>query len=265
MLLRLRVLFGVLAVSLAFIVGAAATAGATTPNTALVYGDSLTFESRYAIASEIALHPGWSVATHAFPGTAPCDWIPWLATDLAAYQPSIFAIETAGNHARPCMVDAFGAPLVPGSAEYYAKISTDLSIIFQTVTATGARVVFIKAPPMLDPEWNIRINKISSNTVKLAKTMSAVSVSSKPRTAVSTLGKFAAYKPCLTNETATMGCANGEIAIRTLTGIQTGIHFCPIGLSSPYPYACDVYSSGEYRFGKAIAQVLVKPPAPFVA
>ena len=71
-----------------------------------------------------------------------------------------------------------------------------------------------------------------------------------------------AAKACFASESAAMGCSNGQIAIRTVTGIQTGIHFCPDGLQNGYPYSCDMYSSGEYRFGRAIAQMLVTPPAP---
>lgn len=241
-----------------------AGASTTPPTVALVYGDSLTFESRAAIAAEIAAHPGSTVAVHAYPGSAPCDWIPWLATDLAADRPSIFAIETAGNYTRPCMVDANGVPLVAGSAAYYAKLTADLSTIFQAVTATGARVVFIKAPPMLDAAWNARVNKISANTTKLAKTLHQVSVSGAARAAVSTSGKFTFYKPCLATETSALGCDGGQIPVRTLTGLQAGIHFCPDGLGVDSPWPCDMYSSGEYRFGKAIGQVLLKPPKPLL-
>lgn len=234
------------------------------PGKALVYGDSLTFESRGAIGNEIALHPGWTVTVHAYPGFAPCDMIPWLDSDLATYQPTVFAIETAGNFTRPCMVDANGVQLVAGSPGYYAKLNADLSTIFQRVTAYGAQVVFIKAPPMLDAAWNTRILKVSANTTKLAKTMHRVSVSGAPRAAIATKNKFTSYKPCLAEETAAMGCSDGQIAIRTLSGLQAGIHFCPDGLLGPPAYACDMYASGETRFGRALAKVLVKPPKPLL-
>ena len=246
------------------VVGFSVPSSAVVSTTALVYGDSLTFESRSHVVNEVTAHAGWAVAVHAYPNTAPCDWIPWLAGDLAVYQPSIFAIETVGNYARPCMVDPQGVALVPGSTSYYTKLQDDLATIMQIVHAAGAQIVFVNGPPMLDAAWNARVKKINAVGRSLARQLHGVGVSGKPRSAVSTGGQYATYKTCLSNETSAMGCVNGQIAIRTLTGIQTGIHFCPDGLGPNYPFACDMYSSGEYRWGKAIGQVLIAPPAPFL-
>lgn len=49
-----------------------------------------------------------------------------------------------------------------------------------------------------------------------------------------------------------------------VTGTQTGIHLCPDGLQAGYPYACDMYSSGELRYGKALANAMSNPPRPVV-
>src|SRR4051794_23276071 len=56
---------------------AAALARRTQPKHALIFGDSLTWESNKYINSE-AKKEGWDVRTHTFPGTAPCDWVQWM-------------------------------------------------------------------------------------------------------------------------------------------------------------------------------------------
>jgi hypothetical protein len=260
MLRKLAVAFAFVAVLAGLsTVNAAAT---TTPKTALVYGDSISFESRFAITNEITLHVGWTVATHTYPGTAPCDWIPWLATDLVTYHPSIVSVETAGNWTRPCMVDATGAPLSPGTPAYYSRITADLSTMFQMITATGARAEFIDGPPMQDKAWNLRIKTIDADALALAKSLHQISIAGNPRVAVSASGAYTAYKTCFADETAAMGCTGGKIAIRTITGAETGIHFCPDGLGDSYPYVCDMYSSGEFRFGRSLARSLTNPPKP---
>lgn len=236
----------------------------TTPKTALIYGDSLTWESQWQIRTYFATKTGWTNVIHGFPGTAVCDWIPTLSQDLATYHPSIVGIETAGNYTRPCMLDANGNQLAWGSDAFYAKYKADLDTFFATVTATGAKLVFMTAPPMLDPSWNTSIIGLQKVATQLAAAYPGVSVSAGPRNAVSATGVYQAYKPCLTTETAAMGCdvSTGQIPIRTISGIQTGVHLCPTGLTDTFPFACATYSSGEYRFGRAEASTVVTPPAP---
>src|SRR6478609_10959525 len=55
------------------------------PGTALVYGDSLSYESRFQLTAQFAKKKGWTLRTHTFGGTTPCDWLSWLPADLAAY------------------------------------------------------------------------------------------------------------------------------------------------------------------------------------
>jgi hypothetical protein len=93
-----------------------------------------------------------------------------------------------------------------------------------------------------------------------------VSISGAARTALSKSGKYTATKPCLATETAAMGCdlVTNQIAVRTVVGAQTGLHFCPGGLPSEYPWDCATYSSGEYRWAKAEVNAIVKPPKPIL-
>jgi hypothetical protein len=251
-----------------FAVGAALTFGvvvlpvsahaATVTKTALLYGDSLSFESTWAIRPAA----GWTDIPIEYPGTAPCDWTSELVRDLATDHPSVVGVEFAGNVTRPCMLDADGNQLVQGSDAFYAKYRADLTTFAAAVTETGARFVFIVPPPMLNATWNSAIIGLEGVERDIAAAYPGVSVTVGPRNAVSANGTYEATKPCLGTETAAMGCTDGRIEIRTDVGSQTGVHFCPTGLDSGYPYRCDEYSSGEKRFGSAISGALARPPAP---
>lgn len=243
---------------------AAPKAEAITPKTALVYGDSITWESRYATANQFKLKKGWTYINKSYPGTAPCDWLVNLQTDLATYQPSIVAIETEGNNTRPCMLDGNGNVMPKTSEEYFSKYTSDLSAFFAQVTASGARLLFVKGIPMKDTTWNAAVTRLNTIGVALAGQYHGVSVTASPRNAVSASGKYVDYKKCLANEVSAGYCGvDGKIVIRTQIGSQTGIHLCVSGLNAGYPYNCpDAYSSGEYRFGKTLTNVIVSPPAP---
>lgn len=243
----------------------ALTTSVLTPRTALMFGDSLTYESRFQIAARIALKTGWTVRTHSFGYTAPCDWLGWLPADLATYHPSVVGILTAGNAgARPCMTDSSGNAIPAWSDAYYAKYRADLDAFFATATATGAKVVFFSAPPFADPAWNAAAKQITLIATDLAFHYHGVSIDAAVRTQLSNNGQYIATKPCLTTETPAMGCGtDSRIPIRTLPGlIDSGLHLCPTGLQPGTFGVCSVYSSGEYRFGRAVANGLTAPPPP---
>ncbi len=246
--------------------GPGAPAGATTPRTALIIGDSLTYESRFQLADRFALRTVWAQHTQGVAQTAPCDWLNWLPSDLATYQPSIVGLLTAGNTGpTPCMTDATGAALVTGSTAYYDRYRADLAAFFAAVTATGARVVFFSAPPFTDPARNAAAKQITTIATQLAYQYHGVSIAGSVRTALSNSGTYAPTKPCLTTETVAMGCnaTTLRIPIRTVSGfLDYGLHLCPTGLPAGTFGICSTYSSGEYRFARAMTSSLISPPPP---
>lgn len=233
------------------------TAGAKPPpppQTALILGDSLMRESEWEIAADVAASPGSSEVNESIPGTAPCDWIPALAGELAAVHPTVVTIATAGNSGTPCMDDpSTGVPWPINSPGYKARYQADLSTIFSMVSATGAETVFVKDPAMLDTTRNKAVAGIDSDAASLAKTIADVGVATKARTALGG-ATFTATLPCLADETAAEGCTAGEIAVRN----PDGIHLCPVVFS----VVCPVYSSGERRYGDAVAEQTLVPPKP---
>ncbi len=240
-----------------------ANATTVTQKSALVYGDSLTWESYWQIQSKFATKTNWTFQNFSFPDTAPCDWLTRLPNDLATYQPTVVAITTAGN-ASSCVKDADGNSLDINTAGYYAKYEQDINSMFSQITATGAKVIFFKAPPFTDPARNAAVPKIFSIAKTLAANYHGISVSGAIFNALSTNSKYASYKACLTTETAAMGCSGGKIPIRTLTGTQAGLHLCPAGLPADLPWFCLAYSSGEFRFGNALVNTVFAPPAPIL-
>jgi len=234
----------------------AAPAGAThVPKVAIVYGDSLTWESTPDLIADANLHPTISVQYHSFPATAPCVWAQWLPADLAQFHPAVITIESAGNgfnSQATCMVDGNGIPLADGSPGFFANYTASLTTLFSEASAAGTKVEFFEGPPMLDPTRNADVIQVAQIAQSLAAHYPGVTVSTAPRLTVSSHGAYVPYMHCLTIETAAEGCVNHQIAIRTtITGPQQGLHFCPGGLSATWPGLCATYSSGEYRWAKA--------------
>lgn len=235
-------------------------AGAVTPKTALMFGDSLTSESRFVITTRLTARR-WTGTVHSFASTAPCDWNGWLAADLARYQPAMIGILTAGNsQGSGCMT----APL--GSDAYYAQYAADLEQFVATAVASGARVVYFNSPPFLDPARNAAVIRINAIAKSLAGRYHGVSIANGVRAAVGgSGGKYVQTKPCLTTEKALPGCVGGSISVRTEPGyVDYGLHLCPTGLPAGSNSICSTYSSGEFRFGRAVANQLVTPPKPLL-
>jgi hypothetical protein len=208
--------------------------------TYLVYGDSLTWES----AAYVRARLGSDVAVHSFPATAPCLWDTWLPQDLATYHPTVVAIISAGN---ACPGQTIG------SLAYYFEYENDLNTFFSTVTSTGAKVVFFEAPPMLDPDREIAVSELPDFVQALATNYPGVTVSTDVFNALSSNGGYASTLPCLPSEGLAEGCVRHSITVRTTDGTQSGLHLCPGGLPSAFPWYCPTYSSGEFRFAKAVA------------
>lgn len=220
-------------------------AGATTPKTALIYGDSVTYESRSLIAARLAAR-GWTSHVRSYGGTAPCEWLQWLPADLAAYQPSIVGITTMGNKGL-CVTAPAGTP------EFYAQYTADLGALFSQITATGARVVFFTAPPVRDSARNAVVTALNRIGLDLAYQHRGVSVAGTVRSALSANGLYTDTKPCMVGE-----CI-GRVTVRS----PDGVHLCPESLI--WPGNCAVYSSGEVRFARAITNTLISPPPPKLA
>lgn len=245
---------------------ASAHAAAAPTKHALLYGDSITWESTSWTQYTFTTHKTWTLAIRATVGYAVCDMLPQLPADLATYQPTVVALEAVGNSNRPCMVDpATGTAPAMDSPAYLAHYRADLAQFMSEVTATGAKMVFLNGPPVVNPtvpEWTQAVTDINAIAKTLAANYHGVSISNAPRNSVSKSGKFTQYKPCLPYETVDLGCVNKQIAVRTIAPTpDQGLHLCPTGLTFS---GCTSYSSGERRWGVAAAHAMLAPPKPIV-
>lgn len=242
-----------------------------TPKTAVTYGNTLTWESIPNINSWAATKNGWTITPHTFVGTGFCTWNTWLENDIATKNPSIIGVAPMSNPPDPtgadltCGKDANGIAFEVGSPEYYAEFENNVNWFFATATASGAKVVYFESPPVSDPVRNAVLKEQGVRAKVIAGQYHGVSYSKAIFTALSKNGKYTDTKPCLADELALPDCVDGQIIIRSQSPpIQAGSHLCPGGLPPEYPWFCETYSSGEYRFAKALVNTLVNPPAPIL-
>lgn len=232
------------------------------PGTAVLYGDSIMYESAPYVATQFARKKGWRFSIRAFPGIAPCDLVPQLAADLVTLQPKVVTLETMGNSFVSCMLDANGERLPYGSVAYYDRYRADFNTFFGLATAAGAKVVFITPLPQPYPVNMTVTDRLNAIAREEAAKFSGVSISVAARNAVGVGRKFTPTKRCLLTETATMGCdpSTRKITVRA----PDGVHLCPTGYPTPESFLafCSVYSSGAFRFARAVVSATVSPPKP---
>lgn len=86
---------------------------------------------------------------HAFPGTAICDWLPQLRTQLANEHPKTVVLAFAGNNLTPCMRP--GGRMLSG-AELAGKYHRDAAQALGYAQTYGAQLVLVRTP-VGDPRW----------------------------------------------------------------------------------------------------------------
>jgi len=222
---------------------------AATVRTALLLGDSLTAETAPAFVAP----SGWKLEVLAHPGIAPCDWLTDPHPNFYDYmtkRPSAVIIETAGNYRTNCM-SMRGSYSAAGSSVFLSRYKSALSTIFAIARNDGAAVVLLAPPPLLVPHRDAALSAV----LTWARVTEHVKTAVAPRAAVSRHGAFTETLPCLSTETAMVGCVRGRIAVRTLDA-KWHLHFCPhVEDITPF-FTCAVYSSGETRWARATMRLL---------
>ena len=102
------------------------------------YGDSLAYQAQDWLS--LRVHPLYK---HAFPGTALCDWLPTMSTDLAKEHPKVVVLAFTGNNMTPCMHQN-GAALT-GQA-LVTKYASDARTAISVAHSAGAVVVLVRPP-----------------------------------------------------------------------------------------------------------------------
>jgi len=178
-------------------------------------------------------------------GSAPCDW---LGKDLGITANSVVVISFTGNARSPCMADGRGGYLA-GQA-IIDKYRTDITELIDESNAAGARTLLVgqpvRAPGVAGNDIVDGLNNLYGDLAShgLADFVDAGAAVENPD------GTFAKTLPCLSDDAQ---CdPSGSNVVRN----NDGLHFCP---GSPPPGPCPTYSSGAYRFAKAIAAAIISP------
>ncbi len=214
-----------------------------------LYGDSLVSESGRDFAY-LANLLGASTVVRTFPGTATCDFFAAMAEDAHEWQPTAAVLAFSGDDFTPCMA---GYPL--GTPQYYAKYAQDTQTAISIFRSVGTKVVLVGLP--LDASASLSQNAAALNQIYQSLAASDVGVTyDDAGQAVMANGQFTWTLPCLVGEPCT-GPAGTNI-VRA----PDGVHFCPDGNTTLVGgfEACDVYSSGAFRFAAAMLATAIDPP-----
>jgi hypothetical protein len=217
------------------------------PVAVAVYGDSLLYEARDALAEGLA---GRSSLVRATPGAAACDFTTQLRHDLERVRPRLVVLETVGNDLTACIGDRGG----PRSAAHVRATVRDVAA-FVTIAHDAGAHVLIADPPPIGAQSAANAGAVEA----LARGLRArfardpfVTFTAAPSEAVAPGRRFTVILPCAPAEVTRSDCHGGRITVRDA---YFGIHFCPRTYPSDAALrrGCPVYSSGAQRFGTALA------------
>jgi lysophospholipase L1-like esterase len=212
-----------------------------TPAVVLI-GDSIALEVTPYLRSAL---DGPELVARTFGGSAPCDW-PDVAQGLRRDQDVV--ISFIGNSLTDCMADGAGGHLQ--GAALVERYRADVAELVEQVRSAGATVLLVGQPqrgPIALEEGGDDPIVAGLNEV-YAELAQAEGVSFVDAGAAleGDDGSFAAELPCLPEEPE---CGpDGVNPVRS----DDGVHLCP----GPSHDPCPVYSSGAFRFARAIAEAL---------
>lgn len=229
-------------VALVLATGFGARAGAA-PRRVTIYGDSLTVEAEPYLA-RIAAEQKVALTVEAYPGTAPCDYLPVLRADLATRPPDVVVLAFSGNSFVTCMLDASGNPIT--GAAIVAKYRADVEAAVDAAHVARRPIVLV-SPPVArgrESEWR----ELDAIYRRLAATRPGTHYLDAGGD-IAPHGRFTERRACLRVETtlpeasATCRSTRSRIEVRG----ADGLHFCG-DPPAPAPLRCPGYASGARRY-----------------
>jgi hypothetical protein len=244
---------GLAAVAITALIATAAigSAFASPTRRVILYGDSLAFEARDAFTLAVKSGGKAEVVNRSYGGTAICDWLDRMRSDVQDLQPSAVVLEFVGNNVTRCMRGPDG-PLT-GDA-LVQKYRHDAHIATAFFAGAGVRVYWIGGPPGRGPLSNPFNGLRSAYEAEATRLTFAGPPLRRVRYvdaghSVLDHGRFTDTLPCLPSEGAAEGCVDGRIRVRA----EDGIHFCLTSIPRTADH-CPSYSGGAARFGLAMAE-----------
>lgn len=234
---------------------AAAVERSASRGTVMVFGDSLTNQSRFQIESRITTQrPGWRVVIQAQGGTAICDWLPFMKSG-GALNPRVVVMQFSGNIQTPCIRERVSTE----GSSWERSYADDAAAAARMWVDRGASVVIMGNPmPYTTPTLTRGPHPLDAVYRSIARSQKRVTFSDRPERAVAVPDPtdraqfvFPFTMRCLPTEVSFSECHGGHIQVRD----PAGGHFCPV--VDPDGLACPAYSSGIVRFGNAVADAAV--------
>jgi len=227
---------------------------ATTRPVVVLYGDSLAWESQEHFRDAFAGNPDVDVITRTFGGTAICDFLDDMRDDVATLRPVAAVVEFSGNAFTPCMMDRAGQPL--RDEAFLERYRADAAALVGIFGPAGTEVYFAGAPIPRPSDGRGHFNggKLNAMYQRIASSHAPQVQFVDAGAAVLDGGRWTETLPCLRDEPCTGGTDASGRAVDVVRA-PDGDHFCPAsaaaraGVSGP----CPVWSSGAYRYGRAMA------------
>jgi hypothetical protein len=211
------------------------------------YGDSLAMQAIPFFNDALA---GAVTKVQQYPATSICSWFFQMPQDAAIFRPEAVVLQFSGDVFSPCMNG-----VQPYTPAYYAKYEADEAAAIALFARVGARVYIAGYPVSLGTESNPLWDQLNQD-------YAAVAAASPDATyvdagaSVELNGAFTFSLPCLYFEP----CLNQPSPGQNLVRAPDGGHFCPTGNTTVVGLVanCDVWSSGAFRYGSAMASGVVK-------
>jgi hypothetical protein len=207
-----------------------------------VFGDSLVNQGSPYI-KETLENRGFDAKIDSLAGTATCDWFQNIERARENYEPDVVVMSFSGNALGPCMLHPDGSAL--SNEEYLAKYRADTE---RAIAAFGDETPMYLVGAPVSRAGDDRVFRIYQALVDEFDNVRFVDGGKY----VTPDHKFAATLPCLRGERCTGPTVNG--VQHNEVRAPDGAHFCP---SERGPgRRCAVYSSGAFRFARAIAEAV---------
>jgi len=213
-----------------------------TPVHVALYGDSLAFEAQDHFVAAVTAGQRAEVRTRTYGGTAICDWFGDMRRDAEEWAPQAVVVEFSGNALTPCMRDADGAAL-SGDA-YFQKYHDDAATVLEIFA--GAEVWFAGSPISRHAAESGDFNGGRLN--EMYRALPGGRYVDAGAAVLDRDGRYTETLPCLPGEP----CGDdGTDVVRA----PDGAHFCPANPDAVrgVTQGCAVWSSGAWRFGRAMA------------
>jgi hypothetical protein len=213
------------------------------PTRVYVFGDSLVDQAKPYLRRDFTKGHGFALRVEALSGTATCDWFENAKRAEREFKPEVVVMSFSGNALGRCMQNADGSAL--GNDEYVAKYRGDTERILRTFA--GVPVYLVGAPVSGsgdDRVWRL-YRELAPEHDDVHFVDGGKYLTPKHR--------YAATMPCLRGEACTGPVVDGvrHNVVRTPTDRA---HFCPEDPGFGQP--CPVYSSGAYRFARAMYEAV---------